>query len=246
MIFRPASEEEFEAVKKKYQDVAEHTPEIRRYARWEYGKHPTDEGIRRYIDNGEMYLLMNGDEIAGMTAVVMYQERDYEAVQWAEMLDNDQVATLHLLAVCPDYQGKSLGGKILDEVVRLARKSGRRAIRLDTLKTNLPAQHMYEKAGFTERRTASPAFAYKEESWDRCRMVIERFWFYQLGIYGGERVDEFEQDDSQSRLSDRNDDSISVCGISDHRFFHGQLLCLPDPADRVYHDDGRSSSRVRR
>ena len=94
MIFRPASEEEFEAVKKKYQDVAEHTPEIRRYARWEYGKHPTDEGIRRYIDNGEMYLLMNGDEIAGMTAVVMYQERDYEAVQWAEMLDNDQVATL--------------------------------------------------------------------------------------------------------------------------------------------------------
>ncbi len=77
MIFRPASEEEFEAVKKKYQDVAEHTPEIRRYARWEYGKHPTDEGIRRYIDNGEMYLLMNGDEIAGMTAVVMYQERDY-------------------------------------------------------------------------------------------------------------------------------------------------------------------------
>ena len=67
MIFRPASAEDFEAVKKKYQD-----------------------------------------------------------------------ATLHLLAVCPDYQGKSLGGKILDEVVRLARKSGKRAIRLGTCRKVRP------------------------------------------------------------------------------------------------------------
>ena len=61
-----------------------------------------------------------------------------------------------------------------------------------------------------------------------------------------EKVNEFEQDDIQSRFIDRNGDSISVCSISDNQFFYGQLLRLPDFADRVYHDDGRSEQLVRR
>lgn len=52
---------------------------------------------------------------------------------------------------------------------------------------------------------------------------------------------EFGIDSIQSWFSDRNGDSISVCSISDNQFFYGQLLRLPDFADRVYHDDGGSA-----
>ena len=51
---------DFETVKRKYIEIIENTPEIEKHARWVYGKHPHDELLRSYIENGEMYLLMDG------------------------------------------------------------------------------------------------------------------------------------------------------------------------------------------
>ena len=143
--------DDFELVKNCYLDVIAHTPGMQQHARWEYGKHPTEEGLRGYIERGEMYFLTDGEEIAGMAAVTMYQGEDYESISWQENLENDQVAVVHLLAVRPTYQGKSLGIKMLEEIMRLAVKNGKKALRLDTLKSNIPAQRMYEKAGFSYR-----------------------------------------------------------------------------------------------
>ena len=53
---------DFEAVKKIYIDVIENTPLIEQYARWVYGKHPTDEQLRAYILQDEMYFLMDEDD----------------------------------------------------------------------------------------------------------------------------------------------------------------------------------------
>ncbi|MBP5726388.1 MAG: GNAT family N-acetyltransferase, partial [Clostridia bacterium] len=81
----------------------------------------------------------------------MHQGPDYEDIPWTEKLANDQVATLHLLAVCPEYRGRSLGNTILELAGELAKQQGKRAIRLDVLESNLPAQRMYEKVGFVYR-----------------------------------------------------------------------------------------------
>ncbi len=142
---------ELESVKGYYINVIDNTPEIEKYARWVYGKHPTDEGLRSYIENGEMYLLMDQDTVAGMVAIVMHQGVDYETVSWAEKMGNDQVATLHILAVCPEYRGRALGSTILELAEELAKQQGKRAMRLDVLEANLPAQRMYEKAGYVYR-----------------------------------------------------------------------------------------------
>lgn len=143
---------DLETVKRHYIHVIENTPEIDKTARWVYGRHPTDEGLRSYIKNGEMYLLMGDqDTVAGMIAIVMHQGSDYEAVPWTEELGNDQVATLHLLAVCPEYRGRALGSTILELAGELAKQHGKKAVRLDVLESNLPAQHLYEKNGFIYR-----------------------------------------------------------------------------------------------
>ena len=143
--------DDFEKIKAKYIEVIEHTPGMEQYARWVYGQHPTDELLQAHLRNNEMYVLMDQENIAGMTAVVMHQERDYEAVPWAEMLVNDEAAVLHLLAVCPEYRGKQLGRVILEKAVDLAFKNGKKALRLDTLQSHLPAQRMYERSGFSYR-----------------------------------------------------------------------------------------------
>ena len=143
--------DDFETVKGKYIDVIENTPDIEKYARWIYGKHPTDELLKAYIDRGEMYVLTDGEEIAGMAAVALCQGDEYLNISWEKDLPNDEVATVHLLAVCLDYRGKSLGLRILDEAMEIAVQNGKKALRLDALKSNLPAQKMYEKAGFIYR-----------------------------------------------------------------------------------------------
>ena len=141
----------FKVVKSKYIDVIENTPDIGKHAHWIYGKHPSDESLKAYIDRGEMFVLTDGEEIAGMAAVALCQGDEYLNISWEKDLPNDKVATVHLLAVCLDYRGKSLGLRILDEAMEIAVKNGKKALRLDALKSNLPAQKMYEKAGFIYR-----------------------------------------------------------------------------------------------
>lgn len=166
--------DDFEAVKSKYIEVIEKTPKIKEYARWTYGLHPTDASLKSYVDKGEMYCLMDGKKIAGMVAVVMQQDREYESIAWKEALANDQVAVLHLLTVCPDYRGRTLGSVILEEAIDLTKRNGKKALRLDTLKSNIPAQRMYERAGFSYRgaqylyaeNTEWTDFLFYEKTWE--------------------------------------------------------------------------------
>lgn len=140
-----------EFLRKKYIEVIEQTPDFMRNVRWIYGQHPKDEMIQDYMDNGEMYALMNGNEIAGMVAVVMHQDDNYKTVPWQVDLRNDEVATIHILAICPEYQGRSLGIQLINQIEKLSKNNGKKAVRLDVLKSNIPAQKMYERAGYSLR-----------------------------------------------------------------------------------------------
>ena len=140
-----------EFLRKKYIEVIEQTPDFMRNVRWIYGQHPKDEMIQDYMDNGEMYALMNGNEIAGMVAVVMHQDDNYKAVPWQVDLRNDEVATIHILAICPEYQGRLLGIQLINQIEKLSKNNGKKAVRLDVLKSNIPARKMYERAGYSLR-----------------------------------------------------------------------------------------------
>ena len=66
MLMHLVNTDNFETVKSKYIEVIENTPDMEKYSRWIYGKHPTDELLKAYIDRGEMYVLTDGEEIAGI------------------------------------------------------------------------------------------------------------------------------------------------------------------------------------
>ena len=142
---------DFAVVREKYIEVIEHTRDMNIHARWIYGQHPTDAMIQSYIDGQEMYLFMDGQNVAGMTAITMYQGEDYHAVIWSQNLKDDEVASLHIFTVTPEYQGKGISKRMMAEIISLVIKKGKKAIRLDALASNSPAQHMYEKLGFEYR-----------------------------------------------------------------------------------------------
>ena len=98
-----------------------------------------------------MYLFMDGQNVAGMTGLTMYQGEEYHGVIWSQRLKDDEVASLHILAVAPEYQGKGVSKRMMEAIISLAMEKGKKAIRLDTLASNIPARHMYKKVGFEYR-----------------------------------------------------------------------------------------------
>jgi ribosomal protein S18 acetylase RimI-like enzyme len=146
-----ATKKDFETIIAFYDDVTERTPEMGTYARWQKGKHPTEEGISAYINEGSMYIYREQGVIVGAMAVTMYQGEDYHAIDWSQQVPDEKVAVIHILAVSPDAQGKGIGSEMIREVIRLAQNNGMQAIRLDALASNTPAHKIYERLGFEYR-----------------------------------------------------------------------------------------------
>lgn len=55
-----ATQQDFQKITQFYRDVISRTEDMDVHARWEYGKHPTDERIRGYIRAGAMYYKRKG------------------------------------------------------------------------------------------------------------------------------------------------------------------------------------------
>ena len=146
-----ATIKDFESIIKFYDDVILRTPEMETYARWKKGQHPTEEGIKAYIEEGSMYLYKMNDTIVGAMAVTMYQGDDYHAIEWAKHVEDNEASVIHILAVNPDYQGTGVGAEMIREAINLSADSGMKSIRLDALASNTPAHKIYRRIGFEYR-----------------------------------------------------------------------------------------------
>ncbi len=75
----------------------------------------------------------------------------------------------------PKYRGKGYGKEMLRLAVKYAFEiTNVQAVQLNVFPENERAKKCYESVGFTERKTDLNAFAYKDELWGRCNMIIRR------------------------------------------------------------------------
>ena len=88
---------------------------------------------------------------------------------------NSGEGKLKFVIVDPEYRGKGAACEMLRLVISHDfEDADAGCVSLIVFSENPGAKKCYEKAGFSERETDSPAFVYKEESWGRCSMVITR------------------------------------------------------------------------
>lgn len=138
-----------------YRYVIDNTENMRQYGKWIYGLHPAYGQIEEYVKNGFMYFAENNNEILSAVAVTPFQGEEYENKKWQIMCKNNEVSTVHLLAVNPDYQREGIARKTMHEVIKLSENNNLKAIRLDALLCNTPAHKLYQSLGFKKTDVCS-------------------------------------------------------------------------------------------
>lgn len=85
----------------------------------------------------------------------------------------DNTGFLKFVIIDRTKRGKGYGSEMLRLALQYAFQiTGAETVQLNVFNENTAAKKCYEKAGFVERAVDKNAFAYQDELWSRCNMVV--------------------------------------------------------------------------
>lgn len=87
----------------------------------------------------------------------------YRNVRWPEQLAPEEYLVIHMLGVHPGFNRQGIAKEMVRFAIDTARKDGLRAIRLDVLNGNIPAEQLYLGLGFSYVETV-PMY-YDDTGW---------------------------------------------------------------------------------
>ena len=155
--------DEMGKVKNFYDSLIEEMQEAEYKPGWKKDIYPTMEMLREALENRELYI---GEE-EGKTAACMILNQNcnerYQEISWKTEAGPDRVMAVHTFGVHPRFSGRGLGKKMMEEAVKIASDRGMKAIRLDVLVGNLPAEKLYQKVGF--QYAGSLNIFYEDTGW---------------------------------------------------------------------------------
>ncbi len=142
-------EKRIPAVMDFYNEVVSYLQSHINYPLWDSDR-PSEDGIITAAAQGELYICIDDKEdILGAVVLSEDPEGDYDAGDWNESLRSGEYLCVHLLAVKPGSLKSGVGSFIMEECISLAQRGGYRALRLDLVPGNTPAERLYIKSGFT-------------------------------------------------------------------------------------------------
>jgi len=140
--------QDFNIVQSLYWDIIEAMKNSPFSPKWERGIYPTDASLSTFIEKKQMYLVQ--EDVMTMGAMVLNDEwsHGYEQARWQSDASDFEIAVIHLLGVHPSCTGRGVAKFLVTEARRIAMQQKKKAIRLDVLENNVPAQRLYESMGF--------------------------------------------------------------------------------------------------
>ena len=131
-----------------YFKLMDSSKEYAHILQWKKEVYPSDKDWIAYINQEEMYLLYLDKNLVGAVAITKSQPEEYQKIRWKIVAKDNEVSVVHLLVIDPDYQGKGIATALLDEIIKMVANMNKKAVRLDAIATNKPAQKLYENYGF--------------------------------------------------------------------------------------------------
>lgn len=148
MIIQRAKTEEYEQIKAFYEDVIDGFAGREYHPGWEKDVYPDPAELRDLLEKGEIYTGRTEGRIISAMALNHECNEGYAQFDWPTSAEKEEVFVIHMLAVHPLYGRKGLGKEMVGFAIDTARENGGKAVRLDVLKGNLPANRLYESLGF--------------------------------------------------------------------------------------------------
>lgn len=165
---RKAEKYEYEKVLSFYYDVIELEKDLPYGPMWTKGVYPTDEMIHELVENEVMYVGLVDGRIVSAMALNSEVVEGYDKVSWKVDAGWEEVFVLHLFGILPEYRRKGVSRAMLSYADDEASRYGKKAIRLDVLAGNLPAEKLYPGCGYMYIETAD--VHYEDTGWDRFLM----------------------------------------------------------------------------
>ena len=148
LVVRQAVQEDIPAVLELYDPVIDLFQVQTGTTAWKKGVYPIEADFQKAIGAGALYLgELEGRLAAGMI-ITQGTDKSYGDAPWRVDASDDETAVIHTLGVSPTLAGQGVGLQMMDQAAGLAREKGWKALRLDVLEANVPAQRFYERAGF--------------------------------------------------------------------------------------------------
>lgn len=148
MIIRKCTETEAAAVGVLYDRVVCWLDEHINYPKWKYKIYPSEEFAQDMTRQGDQYICLENDEIIGAFVLNTNPMGNYRKATWSQELSDGEYLVLHTLAIAPEASGQGRATEVIRFCIDLAKEGGFKALRLDMVPGNLPAQRLYEKNGF--------------------------------------------------------------------------------------------------
>ena len=115
---------------------------------WQKDIYPAPEELKSAIEAGELYTGRSGDRIAAAMVLNQKCNPEYDEAVWPTELNHTDFMVIHMLGVHGDFAGQGLAKEMVRFAIWTAKTAGMKAIRLDVLKGNVPAEKLYEGLGF--------------------------------------------------------------------------------------------------
>jgi len=148
LVIRAARIAEFNEVRNFYDSVIDKMQDSEFKPGWEKGIYPTEKFLSDAINNQGLFVgTLNGKLVSAM--VINHENAEgYEKAKWNIVATKEEVAIIHALGILPTYQGQGIAKQMVKEAILIAGANCEKAIRLDVLSSNIPAQKLYANMGF--------------------------------------------------------------------------------------------------
>lgn len=160
---RQAREEEFQRVRAFYHALIDMMQSAEYKPAWEKEVYPSDEYLLESIADQTLYIGEWDGEIAAAMIVNHKSNEGYLSVTWGVDAAEGEVIVIHALGVLPACGGRGFAKAMVKKAIALARANAQKAIRLDVLAGNLPAEKLYAGLGFQYRDTVT--MFYEDTGW---------------------------------------------------------------------------------
>ena len=114
--------------------------------------YPNPKNVEEDLQNGQLYVVRAGGEIAGMVTLNQVCDPAYANGKW--LVHGEAFFVVHRLIVAPAMQGQGVGTLMMRMIEVMLRKDGVVSIRLDAFAHNPHSLRLYEKMGYRITGTA--------------------------------------------------------------------------------------------